>query len=161
MQVATHTQNCPKNGPLKARLMAWAAKLREKILTRLRQNSTLLLYFFAFQTIISRFHDEHFIERKIFGDAVGWKIYVCNDGFVLPALKKSWNRIQSGNHCFWLWWRLLLQCKKVIQILASSFTFTGFFLPHQFSQTIRHRGITYGTSKQDKGTTGLERPRAV
>ena len=41
----------------------------------------------------------------------------------------------------------------VIQISVSSFTFTGFFLPHQFSQTIRHRGITYGTQKQDKRTT--------
>ena len=31
VRVAAHTQNCPKNGPLKARLMAWAVKLREKI----------------------------------------------------------------------------------------------------------------------------------
>ena len=103
VRVAAHTQNCPKNGPLKARLMAWAAKLPERISqptsTKQYNNSS----FFAFQTIISRFH-KRFVEMDIFGeeisDAVVRKIYACNTGFVLPALKKSWNRIQSGNRCF-------------------------------------------------------------
>ena len=37
----------------------------------------------------------------------------------------------------------------VIQISISSFTFTGFFLPHQFS--LDYRGITYGTSNARAG----------
>ena len=63
----------------------------------------IVLNFFAFQTIISGF-DKRFVEMHIFGkeisDVVVWKMYVCNAGFVLPALKKSWNRIQSRNRCF-------------------------------------------------------------
>ena len=91
VRVVAHTQNCPKNGLLKARLMAWAAKLREKISQLTSTKQYLVLYFFAFQTIISRFR-KHLVERNIFGkevsDVVVRKMYVCSGGFVLPALKK-------------------------------------------------------------------------
>ena len=39
----------------------------------------------------------------------------------------------------------------VVQILVNLFTSTGYFLPHQLSKTIRHCGITYGTSKAGQG----------
>ena len=124
-----------------------------KFLSRLQQNSTLVLYFFAFQTIISRFH-KRFVEsilKNLFGkevsDVVVRKIYVC-------ALKRCWNRIQSGNRWFWLWWRLLLQC---IQISVSSFTFTVYLFLSNSALTIRHRSITYGTSKAGQGNNQVGR----
>ena len=57
VRVAAHTQNCPKNGPLNARLMAGAAKLREKISQPASAKQYIRPYYFSvFQAIISRFH---------------------------------------------------------------------------------------------------------
>ena len=53
-------------------MRGWWLELRScerKFLSRLQQNSTLVLYFFTFQTIISRF-DKRFVERNTFGNEV-------------------------------------------------------------------------------------------
>ena len=84
--VAAHTQNCPKNGPLKARLMAWAAKLREKII-----NPFISLYFkplfLVFISVLSKLSKESLRQGGLRCCSLE------NISAVLPALKKSWNRI--------------------------------------------------------------------
>ena len=55
---------------------------------------------------------------KKISDVVVRKIYVCNAGFVLPALKKRWNRIQSENP---LLLTMMTYSAIVIQISVSLF----------------------------------------
>ena len=62
--------------------------------------------------------------------------------------------------CFWLWWRLTSVHCNCIQISVSLFLLCPpglpFFLTNsQFSQSVRHCGITYGTSKAGQGNNQL------
>ena len=137
--------------------MAWAAKPREKISQPTQPNSTIVLHFFAFQTIIPRLH-KRFVEMNMSGkeisDVIVRKMYACNDGFVLPALKKvgtdfSKETATSGSDDDSFYSVI------VIQILVSSFVHVhvALFLPHQFSMNILIVAILMSLQKQGKGTT--------
>ena len=56
-----------------------------------------------------------------------------------------------GNRCFWLWWWLLLQWNNCFSNFGEFVhVHVQFFLTNSVS-TIRHRGISYWTSKAGQG----------
>ena len=164
VRVAAHTQNCPKNGPLKARLMAWAAKLRQKI----SQPASAKQY-------ISPFISLYF--KPLFLVLIS----------VLSKLSKESLR-QGGLRCcsleniyllFYLRWRKVgteysqetaasdseddsCQCNNCYSISVRLFTFTGVLLPHQFS--LDHPSSWHGLwdfKSRIREQPVLERSRAV
>ena len=143
--------------------MAWAAKLWEKISQLALTKQYISPLFLCISTIISRFH-KRFVEIiKGISSARGLR-----SGKYMSALVAL----------FYLRWRKVgtefsqktaasdsdddSSCSAIIQISVSTFTFTGFFLPHQFS--LDHPSSwhhLWDFKSRTREQPGLERPRAV
>ena len=94
VRVAAHDQNCPKHGLLKARLnVLHCEAAREHFSAGFNKTVHLSFISLHFKPL---FLVSINVLLKLLKESVLQvvrKIYVFSGGFVLPALKKSWNRI--------------------------------------------------------------------